>query len=466
MNILVVDDEAAVRFTLGEILEERGYTVRKADSVNNATSQLVGIDVVISDYSMPGRTGLDMIDESMANDPSVPVLMLTAHGNEKIAAAAIKRGAYDYITKPFDIDELLAVIERAHETRRLRSDNRRLSAERALGRRIVGNSAVMQRLLESTSRLAARDVTALVRGETGTGKEFIAELLHVQSPRARAPLIRFNCAALPPDLAEAELFGHVRGAFTGANANRSGYFSQANSGTLILDEVGELAPSVQGKLLRVLQEGEIQPLGSGRIEKVNVRVVSATNRDLAAEVAAGHFREDLYYRLAVVEIIVPPLREHREDIAALATEFARRWSERFGLGPFVLSPALLSALESAPWPGNARQLENAIARMAALSSNTELTIADFASHVQQLVPHDVNDPALPTDLPLDDVSPHNGNGPSLRELVEAFERGVISRALKEAGSNQSLTARRLGVSRVTLIDKLKKYGLIEKRSDS
>src|SRR6185312_16008719 len=228
--------------------------------------------------------------------------------------AAMKQGAYDYVAKPFDIDELSVVIERALEARRLRVDNRRLAAEQTLGRRIVGASRPMRRLLEATSRVASRDVTVLVRGETGTGKEFVAELLHAQSTRAQKPLVRFNCAALPADLADAELFGHVRGAFTGANASRPGFFAQADGGTLILDEVGELPPAVQAKLLRALQEGEIQPVGSGRIDKVDVRVVAATNRDLAADVKAGSFREDLYYRLAVVELVVPPLRDRKDDI--------------------------------------------------------------------------------------------------------------------------------------------------------
>jgi transcriptional regulator with GAF, ATPase, and Fis domain len=317
----------------------------------------------------------------------------------------------------------------------------------------------------------------LVRGETGTGKEFVSHFLHARSPRAAKPLVRFNCAAIPAELAEAELFGHAKGAFTGATSARRGFFSEADGGTLVLDEIGELTLAVQAKLLRALQEGEIQPVGSGRVDKVNVRVVAATNRDLAAEARAGRFREDLYYRLAVVELIVPPLRDHREDIPALAYEFARFYGEKFGMGPLTLEPALIDALLREGWPGNVRQLENTIARLAALSSGGLIGLADFNDHVPastpgraQSSPGTGSSPgssgsiALP---PTDDEPSESrdlASGPSLREQVEAFERGIISRALEGCGGNQSEAARRLGVSRVTLIDKMKKYGLTSRRT--
>jgi two-component system response regulator AtoC len=315
----------------------------------------------------------------------------------------------------------------------------------------------MRRLLEATSRIASRDVTVLVRGETGTGKEFVAELLHAQSTRADKPLIRFNCAALPADLADAELFGHARGAFSGATASRPGFFAQADGGTLILDEIGELPQQVQAKLLRALQEGEIQPVGSGRIDKVNVRVVASTNRDLAADAKAGTFREDLYYRLAVVELVVPPLRDRKDDIPALAEEFARRYGERFGLGTITLEPALIDALSRTDWPGNVRQLENTIARLAALSAGGLITLADFRA--AETGGAGSSSPVADTDEPAPDAR----NGPSLKEQLEAFERGLVARALDSTGGNQSEAARRLGVSRVTLIDKMKKYGLGPKR---
>jgi two-component system response regulator AtoC len=464
-TVLLVDDEPGVLFTLSEVLTERGHRVLTARSGVEALARLDDADAVLTDLSMPGLDGLELMGQITTRDPTLPVILLTAHGSERVAVAAMKQGAHDYLSKPFDIDEVALVIERALETRRLRVDNRRMSAEQTLGRRIVGASRPMRRLLEATSRVAGRDVTVLVRGETGTGKEFVAELLHAQSRRAKGPLIRFNCAALPAELADAELFGHVRGAFTGASQNRTGFFAQAHGGTLILDEVGELPPSVQAKLLRVLQEGEIQPVGSGRIEKVDVRVVAATNRDLAAEARVGTFREDLYYRLAVVELIVPPLRDRKDDIPALAAEFARRYGERFGMGHVTLEPALIDVLATADWPGNVRQLENTIARLAALSSGDRITLADYRAERAG----DEPPPAIPPearDAGDEHAAPRPVDGATLRDQVEAFERGLVARALDGAGGNQSEAARRLGISRVTLIDKLKKYGLSSKTSRS
>ena len=477
--VLLVDDEPGVLFTLSELLTERGHRVLSARSGDEALGKLDEADAVLTDLSMPGMDGLELMGHIAQRDASLPVILLTAHGSERVAVAAMKQGAYDYLSKPFDIDEIAVVIERALEARRLRVDNRRLAAEQTLGRRIVGASRPMRRLLEATSRVASRDVTVLVRGETGTGKEFVAELLHAQSARSKHPLVRFNCAALPAELADAELFGHVKGAFTGATSGRPGFFAQADGGTLILDEVGELPPAIQAKLLRALQEGEIQPVGSGRIERVNVRVVASTNRDLAADAKAGTFREDLYYRLAVVELVVPPLRDRKDDIPALAEEFARRYGERFGLGRITLEPALIDALVRADWPGNVRQLENTIARLAALSAGGVIGVADYhaatggglaatgggpaaaaspsASSSHEMSIASDHDPA--DDHPVPDAR----HGPSLKEQVEAFERGLVARALESTGGNQSEAARRLGVSRVTLIDKMKKYGLEKKR---
>ncbi|HEX4451595.1 MAG TPA: sigma-54 dependent transcriptional regulator [Kofleriaceae bacterium] len=459
--VLLVDDEPGVLFTLSELLHERGHKVVTARSGVEALTKLDEAEAVLTDLSMPKMDGLELMAQIGSRDPQLPVILLTAHGSERVAVAAMKQGAYDYLSKPFDIDEVAVVIERALETRRLRVDNRRLAAEQTLGRRIIGASRPMRRLLEATQRVASRDVTVLVRGETGTGKEFVAELLHAQSLRATKPLVRFNCAALPAELADAELFGHVRGAFTGAIAARPGFFLQANGGTLILDEVGELPPAIQAKLLRALQEGEIQPVGSGRIEKVDVRVVASTNRDLAADVKVGTFREDLYYRIAVVELVVPPLRDRKDDIPALAEEFTRRYGERFGLGAISLEPGLIDALVRTEWPGNVRQLENTIARLAALSSGGVIGLADFRA-AELGAATAAAAPAIPESNDAD-PPPDARNGPSLKEQVEAFERGLVARALDSTGGNQSEAARRLGVSRVTLIDKMKKYALNQKR---
>jgi two-component system response regulator AtoC len=463
-SVLLVDDEPGVLFTLSELLTERGHRVIESRSGDDALRKLDEADTVLTDLAMPGMDGLELVSHIVQRDPTLPVILLTAHGSERVAVAAMKHGAYDYLKKPFDIDEVAVVIERALEARRLRIDNRRLSAEQTIGRRIIGDSRPMRRLLEATTRVASRDVTVLVRGETGTGKEFVAELLHAQSTRSKKPLIRFNCAALPAELADAELFGHARGAFTGASSSRPGFFAQADGGTLILDEIGELPLAVQAKLLRVLQEGEIQPVGSGRIDKVDVRVVASTNRDLAAEAKTGVFREDLYYRLAVVELVVPPLRDRKDDIPALSAEFARRYGDRFGLGAVSLESALVDALVRSDWPGNVRQLENTIARLAALSAGGVIGLADYQLATGEGPPpppvaieaHDAGDEH---NTPAIDAR----SGPSLKEQVEAFERGLVARALDATGGNQSEAARRLGVSRVTLIDKMKKYGLSSKR---
>jgi two-component system response regulator AtoC len=322
--------------------------------------------------------------------------------------------------------------------------NRKLTAERTLGRSIVADSLPMRQLLDAVARVGPKDITVLVRGETGTGKELIASLVHAHSKRATAPLVRFNCAAIPAELAEAELFGHARGAFTGAEKSRRGFFAQADGGTLVLDEVRDLPSAVQAKLLRALQGGEIQPVGAGRVERVDVRVVACTNRDLAAEANAGRFRQDLYYRLAVVELIVPPLRDHREDIPALAVEFARRYGDRFGNPDVRLSPPLIEALRHGEWPGNVRQLENAVARMVALGAGGELGPEAFAEAPRQ-----------PSNEPGADPIPE---GLSLHEQVEALERSLIARTMAAVSGNQSEAARRLGLSRGSLIDRLKKYG--------
>src|SRR5919198_1798540 len=355
--VLLVDDEPSVLFALKELVRDKGWEPLLARSGPDALGLVERADAVVTDFSMPDMDGMELLRAIRERDESLPVILLTAHGSERLAVRAIRSGAYEYVTKPFDVDELGMALERALEARLLRLRNRQLTAEHAIGHRIVGDSAAMRHLLDAAARVASKDITVLVRGETGTGKELVGSLLHAQSRRASGPLVRFNCSAIPAELAEAELFGHVRGAFTGATQSRAGFFAEANRGTLVLDEVGELPPGVQAKLLRALQEGEIQPVGSGRTQKVDVRIVACTNRDLAAETRAGRFREDLYYRLAVVELVVPPLRERREDIPALAHESALRYAERFGVEEVRLSPALVERLTAADWPGNVRQLE-------------------------------------------------------------------------------------------------------------
>ncbi|MGB8930957.1 MAG: sigma-54 dependent transcriptional regulator [Anaeromyxobacteraceae bacterium] len=452
-RVLLVDDDPAVLFATKEVVRAAGHEPVLARSGKEALERLDDVDAVVTDFAMPEMDGIALLLAIRERDATLPVIVLTAQGSERVAVRAMKSGAYEYVTKPYDIDEMTLVIERALETRGLRVQNRHLAAEKALGRRFVGEAPAMRKLLDAVSRVAAKDITVLVRGETGTGKELVASLLHAQSRRAGGPLVRFNCAAIPGELAEAELFGHARGAFTGATQARRGFFAEADGGTLVLDEVGELAPQVQAKLLRVLQEGEIQPVGAGRVERVDVRVVACTNRDLGAEARAGRFREDLYYRLAVVELTVPPLRDHRDDIPVLAAEFARRYGERFGMEDVRLSPELVQLLCRAEWPGNVRQLENAVARMVALSPTGLLGPDAFASPTaRERVEADLDPDAEPS-------GPLELEGASLREQLDALERNLIARTLAATGGNQSEAARRLGIGRTAFIDRLKKYGL-------
>ncbi len=448
-RVLLVDDEPSVRAALRELVQGRGWEPLLARSGAEALDLVDRADAVVTDFSMPEMDGMELLRAVHERDESLPVILLTAHGSERLAVRAIRAGAYEYVTKPFDVDEMLVALERALETRALRQRNRQLIAEHAIGRRVVCESAAMRHLLDATSRVAGKEITVLVRGETGTGKELIGSLLHAQSRRAEAPLVRFNCSAIPAELAEAELFGHTRGAFTGATQARAGFFAEANRGTLVLDEVGELPPAIQAKLLRALQDGEIQPVGSGRVEKVDVRIVACTNRDLAAEVRAGRFREDLYYRLAVVELLVPPLRDRREDIPALAHEFALRYAERFGAEEVRLAPALVERLAAADWPGNVRQLENVVARMVAMSGGGELGPEAFGETRS----------AEPAQVPsADDPGAEAANGShTLREQLDALERSVIARTMTAARGNQSEAARRLGISRNTLTERLRRY---------
>ena len=445
-RVLVVDDDSGMLSSLRGLLASHGQEAIIARSGQEALDHLEGVDAVITDFAMPGMDGVQLVQAIRDRDESLPVILLTAHGSERVAVQAMKSGAYDYMTKPFDADEFSMVVDRAVEARTLRVQNRRLTAEKALGHPIVGDGPAMRRLLETISRVAPKDITLLVSGETGTGKELIASLVHAQSHRASRPLVRFNCAAIPGSLAEAELFGHTRGAFTGAVQARRGFFAEADGGTLVLDEVGELPLPVQGKLLRALQEGEIQPVGAGRVDRVDVRVVASTHRDLAEEARAGRFREDLYYRLAVLELVVPPLREHREDIPALAVEFARRYAERFGMPHVRLLPELVDALQRVDWPGNVRQLENAVARIVALSTGGEIGLEAFTAA------------SAATATEADSEAPPEGTL-SLREQLDAVERSLIRRTMAAVGGNQSEAARRLGVNRGSLIERLKKYGL-------
>jgi two-component system, NtrC family, response regulator HydG len=438
-RVLVVDDDQGIRYTLREILESSGLQVDEAADGEAALARFAAApaDLVITDLRMPKLDGMGLLARLSAGTPVPRVVVITAHGSERQAVAAMKAGAFDYFRKPFEMEELLAAVRRAVESTRLFVENERLRCELSLSRTMVFASEAMKRLAVLAGRVAARDVTVLISGESGTGKERLAESIVAGSRRADKAFVRFNCAALTAELAEAELFGHSRGAFTGAVRSRLGLFGEADGGTILLDEIGELAPPLQAKLLRALQSGEIRAVGEERERKLDVRVLAATNADLPAEVRDGRFREDLYYRLNVVVLQVPPLRERAEDVPLLVRYFLDRFAERFGVAPIVRTEALLARLSGQAWPGNVRELENTIERLVALSPEGEL------------------------DLSLLDQPARAGEATSfgLRERVEAYERGLLVEALRRCRGNRSEAARRLGLSRATLHDKLKKYGI-------
>ena len=454
-RVLVIDDEASMRFTLEAVLGDAGHEVETADggAAGISAFEARGADVIVTDLAMPDIDGMKVLASLRVQDPGVPVMMLTAHGSERVAVAAMKAGAFDYLPKPFDPDELLLAVQRAIDTRMLRLENARLRTEASLGRTIIAASPVTKRVLDLVARVAPKDVTVLLTGESGVGKDVLAASLHAHSKRSDKPFIRFNAAAIPAELAEAELFGHVKGAFTGAIASRTGYFQQAHTGTLFIDEVGELALPIQAKVLRALQSGDVQPVG-GRGEHVDVRLVAATNRDLQAEVQAGRFREDLFYRLNVVPIRVPPLRERIEDIEPLVKAFVRTYSERYGMDEVHVEPALVEAFKGYAWPGNVREIENTVARLLALTADDRLTLALWRSLTDEArSPMSAN--------PLSGGAAGDpGPGHPLRARVESFERAIIRAEFESAHKNQSETARRLGVSRPALIEKLHKYALI------
>jgi DNA-binding NtrC family response regulator len=459
IRVLVVDDDDGVRYTLAGVLEDKGLAVVEARDGEQALTILDAepgtIALIISDLRMPKLDGMGLLRalreraaalggvELGEADPPPKLIMITAHGTERLAVEAMKAGAYDYFRKPFEIDELSLVVDRALAGIRLEADNLRLVSERELGRGMVFESPAMSRLALLVHRVAPRDVTVLITGESGTGKERVAEAIVAASARSERPFVRFNCAGLSPELAEAELFGHAKGSFTGAHKARTGLFREAEGGTLLLDEVGELEASVQAKLLRVLQSGEVRPVGQDLPTRVDVRVLAATHRDLAARVKDGSFREDLYYRLKVVELAVPALRERPEDIVPLARYFLRRYADRFGVGSLREPAELMARLRARPWPGNVRQLENTIESLVALSADGELDLS--------LLPDDAGGFGAAV----------GGGGVrlGLKSKLEAYERGLLVAALDEAGGNRSEAARALGIGRATLHDKLKKYGL-------
>jgi DNA-binding NtrC family response regulator len=451
-HVLIVEDEAGIRLALSGLLRREGYEVAQASDGREAERMLRAgaYDLVLTDLALgSGPSGLDVLRCARETAPECPVVMITAHGNEKIAVEAMRLGAEDYVPKPFDNDEIRLVVRRALERTLLARENRLLREriERDYGLAgIVGGGPAMKRVFETLRKVAPTDLTALVRGESGTGKELVAQALHELSPRRERPFVAVNCAAIARELVESELFGHERGAFTGADARRAGRFEAANGGTLFLDEIGDMAPATQAKVLRVLQEKRFERLGGTTPIEVDVRIVAATHRNLEAEVAAGRFREDLYYRLRVVEIALPPLRERREDIPALAQRLLAVVAERHGRAQKSLTPAALAALARGAWPGNVRELRNALERAAVLCESDSIDAGDLAL--------DSAPPAPPDD-------PSVSFSDAKRRATEEFERAYLLRALRAHAGNVSRTAEAIGMVRQSLQQKMRELGLRE-----
>jgi two-component system response regulator HydG len=440
-RVLIVDDDTVGRYTLRGLLEDEGLEVEEAADGQIALDLLASreFDLILSDLRMPRVDGMEFLRRAQALSPAPRIILLTAHGSERHAVEAMKLGALDYFRKPFDVEEVLKVVRRSLATLTLERENEQLRGEVDLLHSLVFSSAAMSRLALLIKRVAPKNVTVLITGESGTGKERVAEAIVSASGRANAPFVRFNCAAMTPELAEAELFGHTRGAFTGAVRARAGLFREADGGTLLLDEIGELHGQTQAKLLRVLQESEIRPVGEDRPQVIDVRILAATHRDLAQLVAAGQFREDLFYRLKVVTLEIPPLRDRPDDIPVLAKHFLAQATRRFGVPPVAMKGEWLARLVAYRWPGNVREMENAIESAVAMSPEGTLD------------PAFLPDPATPANaLPAP---------AKFKEQVAAFERGLIVAALDAAKGNQSEAARLLEIGRATLQDKLRKHGL-------
>ncbi len=446
-SILVVDDDTAHRTMLRTLVGGWGYAITEADDGETAIRMVRerAYDLVLMDVRMLKVSGLEALAAVKAINPAIPVVIMTAFSSVETAVAALKQGAHDYLTKPLDFDKLRVTLERSMEHTRLKAENRALRAELA-GRfergRIVGQSPAMQRVLDTVAQVAPSEATVLISGESGTGKEVVAGLLHANSGRREGPFVSLNCAAITESLMESELFGHEKGAFTGAERRREGRFQQADGGTLFLDEVSEMPLSMQVKLLRVLQEREFTRVGGDSLLRVDVRVIAATNTLLPDRIAAGRFREDLYYRLNVVALQLPPLRDRREDIPLLAQHFLETFAAKNRKPVKGFSPQAMDRLVRHDWPGNVRELMNAVERAVVLARGDYLTDADLPATASAAAAGPA--PVAGAGLPLSEV-----------------ERAVILDTLAAAGGNKSEAARRLGITRRTLHKKLKAYGVMK-----
>jgi two-component system, NtrC family, response regulator AtoC len=477
-SVLVVDDEAEIRSLLTDLLKEDGYKVRPAKTGAEALEAVAkGVpDLVMMDVQLPDTDGLGVLKTMKREHPELEVIVMTAFGGSSTAIRAMEQGAYDYVTKPFDVDDLLATLRRVFEHADMSSEVSALRLE--LGKsaaereRIVGSSKPMMEVFKLIGKVASSEATVLITGESGTGKELVAEALHRASKRNPHPLVKVSCAALPETLLETELFGHEKGSFTGAMTMRKGRFETANKGTIFLDEIGEMTLATQTKLLRILQEREFERIGSNVPIKIDIRVITASNRDLAAEVDKGNFREDLYYRLNVIHVHMPPLRERKDDIPLLVEHFLVKYRHAPGAIPTTISEEALTRLVDYDWPGNVRELENAIERAVVLSRGNPIT----AEHLPFANPVEVKDRKAMAErrerLQDEDAetdedaaavatkASSNGSG-SLKDRVSELERQLIKDALDRAGGNRTKAAEELGIYRRLLYAKIKEYGIGE-----
>jgi two-component system, NtrC family, nitrogen regulation response regulator NtrX len=448
-KILIVDDEASIREALRQLFEYESHEVSLAGQAAEAMEKLKTVrpDLVFLDVKLPGMDGLEVLARIKEVDPGALVVMISGHGTIDTAVEATRRGAYDFLEKPLDSDRLLLTLRNALAIKGLSASVERLQSEVESRYEIVGGSFQIRQVLERIERVAPADARVLVTGENGTGKELVARAIHRLSPRKDAPFVEVNCAAIPSELIESELFGHIKGSFTGAVADRAGKFEQADGGTLFLDEIGDMSPAAQAKVLRALEEGVVTRVGGSKPIRVDVRVIAATNKKLEEEIAGGAFREDLFYRLNVVPIALPPLRERRDDIPMLVRHFIQRMARTDGLPPRSFSPEALARLQELPWPGNVRELRNTVERLLILSPSAQVRRED----VEQLVTGRGEALGLGSELL---------TAPTFNEFKDRAERAYILQKLREHDWNVSETARAVDMPRSNLYKKIEKYELI------
>ncbi|MDI6800542.1 MAG: sigma-54 dependent transcriptional regulator [Thermodesulfovibrionales bacterium] len=463
---LIVDDDEVIRDVLQSFLSKNGFEVSMAEDAHKGLELLreEKFDIVLTDLVMPGMGGMDILKEMSAMNMNLPVIVMTAFGTVQSAVEAMKLGAFDYITKPFILDELMLIINRAANVVKLQKENTMLKKQlkkKYNFKGLIGDSPNMVKVYEMIEKIADSDSTILITGESGTGKELIAKTIHFNSSRCQEPFVPLNCAAIPKDLLESELFGHEKGAFTGAFNMRAGRFELAHNGTLFLDEIGELAPSLQVKMLRVLQEREFERVGGVKTIKVDVRILAATNKDLEKEVREGRFREDLYYRLNVIPLHLPPLRERLEDIPLLMDHFVHEFSKKRKREPLRFSEEAVECLLKYRWPGNVRELENLIERLTILVSGDTVTTSDLPEKFNIVYSCKKSDRDAAKS-----VMDYGGQsvdipeyGIDLNAVVDDVERKLILRAIEKSGGVKSMAATILGLNRTTLIEKMKKMGI-------